>query len=196
MKPDLSMVKIVQRDTREFVHRIDARGSIVAVNSDWLAFAAENGGPASEGELLDTRLTQYIQDAETQHIYALLAQRVRSDKGTVRFPYRCDSPDCRRYFEMNVLYRPDDDQIEFRSRVLYLEPRPAVALLDAAQPRSFSEILNLCGWCKRVQTGGLWLEVEEAVRRLGLFDSVQLPRLSHGICPACVHGLESEGIRL
>jgi len=44
----------------------------------------------------------------------------------------------------------------------------------------------MCSWCKRVPDGsGRWLEVEEAVAELGLMAGPHLPRVSHGICPAC-----------
>jgi hypothetical protein len=61
------------------------------------------------------------------------------------------------------------------------EPQP---LLDPEVPRG-GETLVMCGWCDRFEVGGEWVEVEEAARRLELFNRPELPPLSHGICPDC-----------
>jgi hypothetical protein len=60
-------------------------------------------------------------------------------------------------------------------------PQP---LLDPATPRG-DEVLEMCGWCDRFEVDGEWVEVEEAARRLELFNRPELPALSHGICPDC-----------
>jgi len=50
-------------------------------------------------------------------------------------------------------------------------------------------VLRIGSWCKRVYTDAAWLEVEDAVERLGLFESEELPAISHGMCPSCETGL-------
>jgi hypothetical protein len=75
--------------------------------------------------------------------------------------------------------------IGFRSCILKEEPREPVALLDPVAVRS-DELVKICSWCKRVQLDhSEWVEVEEAVARLGLFHANQLPGLTHGMCPSC-----------
>ena len=49
----------------------------------------------------------------------------------------------------------------------------------------------MCAWCKKADVGG-WVEVEEAVRRLQLFDQARLPRITHGVCPACKETFETK----
>ena len=75
--------------------------------------------------------------------------------------------------------------VEFRSRLLRLEPRDPVPLLDASLPRAAQPPIRTCSWCKQMDVEGEWVEVEEGVRRLGLFDTADLPPISHGICPTC-----------
>jgi hypothetical protein len=48
-----------------------------------------------------------------------------------------------------------------------------------------NERVVVCGWCKRVDVSGDWLEVELAVTRLGLFNLTRLPQITHGICVDC-----------
>lgn len=171
-------------DHREFVHRIDADDRICFVNDAWLAFAGENGWRVSADAVLGSRIMAHIGDAETRHVYALLVDRIRKAGHPVQFQYRCDSPGMRRFMEMTMIRR-QPGQIEFRSRVLRLERRNPIRVLDAALPRSRERCLLLCSWCKAVQVQTAWLALEEAVQRLELLADAALPRLSHGICPAC-----------
>ena len=174
-----------QTDRREFVHRVDKDGRLRFVNDAWLAFAAENSWHTSTSEVLSSPLMAYISDPETRHIYHLLIERVRRDGRSVCFSYRCDSPDCRRFMEMRIRHDRALDQVEFRSRVLRLERRDPVALLKSGAAERSDALLTVCSWCKAVETNHAWVEVEQAVERLGLLDAQALPQISHGICPAC-----------
>jgi hypothetical protein len=48
----------------------------------------------------------------------------------------------------------------------------------------------MCGWCKRVSVRNTWVEVEDAVLELRLFEREVLPDLTHGICPGCLETTE------
>jgi hypothetical protein len=74
--------------------------------------------------------------------------------------------------------------VEFRTQVLSEEGREPQPLLERGRPHS-EEFVRVCSWCKKVDVGGRWAEVEEAVARLGLFDRPLLPQLTHGICEDC-----------
>lgn len=173
------------QDPREFVHRIDREGRIGFVNDAWLAFAAENGWHTSAAELLGSELMAFIVDAETRLIYNMLINRVREAGREASFNYRCDSPDWRRFMEMRITNIRELDQVEFRSRVLRLERREPVDLIDPSCAARSREILTMCGWCKAVRVEHAWIEVEQAVERLGILANQVLPRISHGICPDC-----------
>ena len=136
---------------------------------------------------------EQIADPETRHIYKLLIGRARGEGHEARFTYRCDSPDCRRFMEMRIHYVRALDQVEFRSRVLRLERREPVDLIDPAYASRSSEILRICGWCKAVSVDQAWIAAEKAVEQLGLLAEQALPRISHGICPDCKERLTSIG---
>ena len=175
-----------------FVHRIDADGRISYVSAEWLAFAARNDYPTSAEAELGRPLLSVIADAETRHLYALLIQRARASKRTVQFGYRCDSPDQRRWMRMHMRHLAETDEIEFSSRLLRAQTRPRVLLLEPEQGQSHSQrVLSMCSWCKAVLAEHAWVEVEQAVLRLGLFAMEAMPRISHGICPACSQRLSS-----
>lgn len=169
-----------------YVHRIDADRRISFVSTEWLAFASDNGYETSAQAELGRPLFSAIADEETCHIYKFLIQRARSSQHPLEFGYRCDSPDRRRWMQMQMRYLADTDEIEFASRLLRTEPRPLVPLiaLDRMRPSS-QQNLSMCSWCKSVLTEQAWVEVEEAVRQLRLFATDAMPRISHGICPDC-----------
>jgi hypothetical protein len=172
-------------DPREFVHRIDNDGRLQFVNDAWLAFAAENGWRISAKEVVGSDLMEHITDLETRHIYGLLIDRAWRQGRRARFNYRCDSPDCRRFMEMRINHDSTLDQVVFRSRVLHMERRAPVDLMNPLHDTRSDEILRVCGWCKAVRVEDAWLEVELAVEKLGILSEQVLPQISHGICPGC-----------
>ncbi|MBK5930036.1 hypothetical protein [Halochromatium salexigens] len=177
------------------MHRIDADGRIRYVSADWLAFAAENDYPTTAEAELGRPLFSAIVDEETRHIYALLIQRARASRRTLQFGYRCDSPDQRRWMRMHMRYLANSDEVEFSSRLLRVQARPRVPLLERPQEQPHSHrVLSMCSWCKAVLAEQAWVEVEQAVKQLQLFTMEAMPRISHGICPDCSQRLSSPEI--
>lgn len=164
---------------------VNAADQISSVNEEWLAFAEANQGSTLLAPgILGRSLWDFIGDMETQHIYGVLHNRVRSRGSPVRLSFRCDAPERRRLLQLDIL--PDRDlDLLYRVRTLKQESRPIVPLLDPRLSRE-ERFVTMCGWCKRVAVSpGTWLEVEEAVAALGLFDERRPPQLTHGICGEC-----------
>jgi hypothetical protein len=165
-----------------YIHRIDADNVIEFVNDVWLRFAAENWDAEKAERVVGTSLWDYVCDWGVRHLYEVLLGHVRETGQPVRVPYRCDSPDARRYMEMDVVPLPKD-RVEFRCRTIREEPRDPVPVLDAEAPRG-GEMLVMCSWCKRINVPP-WMEAEDAIRELELFDAPTMPPISHGICEEC-----------
>ena len=52
----------------------------------------------------------------------------------------------------------------------------------------------ICSLCKQVFAAGAWLELDEAIERLGRFDSTRVPRLEQTVCETCrALGNEAQG---
>jgi len=171
-------------DERVFIHTVDASGNISGVNDEWVDFAAENGAPELTGEAVAGRpIWDFMEGKETRHISRLILDKVRKTGRTITLPYRCDSPDLKRYLEMEISMG-EQGQVVFRSKVLRMEKRVHAGLLDAGAPRS-ERMLTICSWCRRVRLPAGWAEVDEAVRRLGLFSMDTLPQITHGMCEDC-----------
>lgn len=172
-------------------YELDAELRIRAVDPAWSAFAQAN--EAAELVVppgpLDQPVFGYIQDATTAHLYQRLFERVLRTARPVGFRFRCDSPEVRRFLEMEI--RPGRSSgLQLHTRVVRLEPRAPSPLLDRAGQRG-GALLRMCSWCKAVDVGDRWCEVEDAVIALRLFERELLPAITHGICPPCHKRVEA-----
>lgn len=171
-------------------YSLDASDCIVGVNEAWVASAELNDGEAVlPPGIIGRSLWECIVDSPTKAVYRGLLARVRERGEPVRFEFRCDTPVRRRLLEMRIAWTPSaaGPVMSFTTRPVRVESRASMALLDTGTPRS-SEVLVMCGWCKRISDGrGNWEEVEVAVERLQLFGRPILPAISHGMCEDCRH---------
>jgi hypothetical protein len=170
--------------TRALSYAIDEHDHLVKVDQGFYSFAEENGWDEA-GTSLGRSLWDYVAGEDLKKIQRLLLRRLRDEVRDVELPFRCDGPDVRREMDIRILARPGGRAVLFSARLRSEEERDAFQpLLDPAARRG-DETLSMCGWCDRFEVEGEWLEVEEAARRLGLFERTEMPTLSHGICPDC-----------
>jgi len=179
-------------DHRSFIWIIDDADKIVHVNDDWLAFAGENTAPQlTASVVLDQRIWRFIQGQETVYLYKQIFARLRAGKSPVKFPFRCDSPDCRRFMEMKLSLLAGG-AIQFIAQILRQEWRQPLDILDASRDIS-EEFLKICSWCKKVNIPGRgWGEIEAAIEALDLFGHHSMPRMTHTICDACYDAIKLE----
>jgi hypothetical protein len=171
-------------------YRINPDDEILEVNEGWQHFAlANDAAHLADEKVIGRLLWGFISDDATRHLYQQIVKRVRQGVHTT-FTLRCDGPSCRRHLEMTI--RADETgNVEFETTVLKSEDREAIPLLDPRVARS-GEMLRVCAWCNRIDTGsGEWMEVEEAIRHLGLFELDAMPQLTHGVCDECFDFMES-----
>jgi hypothetical protein len=170
---------------QRILYRLDAADRIEATGGEWERFARANGAPDLDPEVvLNRRLWEFVAGEEVRELLRLVFVRARATGGTVRLPFRCDSPSERRFMELLVHPLPASG-LEVESRVLRAEPRAYVPLLERSSRLRYGTI-SICSWCLKIRLlGGAWVEVEEAVEAMDLFSSADLPNLSHGICRPC-----------
>ncbi len=167
-------------------YRINGNEVITAIEGCWDAFARTNGAPELlQQRVIGTELMQHISGSGTRQLYRELIALVRRESGReFRFPFRCDSPELRRYLQMTV-HSPDGQTVVFSSHLLREEPRAYQGLLDR-QTQYSGSLVVMCSWCKRVRISEThWVELEEGIEQLGLMNGGPYPRISHGICPSC-----------
>ena len=176
-------------------YRIDSEGRIVWVDDGFRSFADENGAVGLAERVLGADLFSQMTGAPVVAVYRALLTRLASVREPVSFDYRCDASNVRRRMRMRVRTL-DDDGFEFVSITLDVAPRVAVPLElvtgSLEPPPPDEELLHLCAWCKRVAISGVgWVEVEDAVTDRGLLDRLDLPHVTHAVCPRCEAGLMS-----
>ncbi len=115
----------------------------------------------------------------------MLLRRIRGELRSVDLAFRCDGPDVRREMEIHIAAQSSGRFVLFSARLRGEERRDEFQPLLAAETPRGEETLTMCGWCDRFLVGGEWVEVEEAVARLGLFALPELPGVGHGVCPDC-----------
>lgn len=167
------------------VYEVDSDLRIIGVDDGWTRFAEANRAPelASPRGPIGQSVLHCIADATSATIYERLFEHVMRTQSPVAFPIRCDAPFRRRFLRLRIAPRGGGG-LRIETTVMRTEERPAVALLDPDVPRA-GAALRMCGWCKAVDTGARWCEVEEAVAELRLFERESLPPTTHGMCPEC-----------
>jgi hypothetical protein len=169
----------------EVAYRVDAHARITFVNDRWDGFARANGAPQlADGAVIGRLMREFISDDETWQLYGLLMRHANRVSRPFTLRFRCDAPHAQRFMQMRI-EALDDGQIEFESHALEVRPRRAIAVLTAAAPRDPSHLLHICSWCNRGEVDGRWMEIDEVVTTLGLFEGQPLPRLTHGVCDDC-----------
>lgn len=166
-------------------YRLDAQDRIVSVGDTWLPFAVANDAQHLTPEaVVGQSVWGYITDPETRYIYRVILDSVRRHGDPISVPLRCDSPTLRRHLELTVNATGDGD-LGVQTRLLRVEEREHVGILATSVNRS-GTMTVVCSWCKKVKLApDEWVEVEEAVHRLGLFTTSAQPSLTHGICSPC-----------
>jgi hypothetical protein len=178
-------------DAEPLLYSLDERDRIVRVNDAWTAFALDNDAPElAREQVLDRPIWEFLNDSTTRQIYRSLVSRVRAGR-EARFPLRCDSPDLRRYLNM-IITPARENHVSFEVVVVAVEPRPTQRIWDRRTIRS-DRLLVVCAWCKHVHVNGEWMEIEDALTPLRIFESEPLPALTHGICGACNRAMEAVG---
>jgi hypothetical protein len=175
----------VSGDRSTIFYDLDEKNRIAATGGDWNRFALENGAPElAESSLTGQPIWRYVEGDEVRFLFQVLLDRARQRGNAVGVPFRCDSPSQRRFMTMNVRALPDG-LVRVETVLDRVEPRQYIPLLERS-PRLLYGMLSMCSWCKRIRLfNRQWVEVEEALQRLNLFTSDDLPALTHGICLEC-----------
>jgi hypothetical protein len=175
-------------------YQVDAEDRIINIDGAWSAFARENGGQSLLNNPPIGRLIwDLIRGMSTRNIYHIIMKQVRKTGHPARFPFRCDSPDVRRYMEMKISLG-EAGSLWFQTSIAKVVAADGNNVSNyAASPTK--ELVQMCAWCDRVQVGDEWLPLEVAIWSLGLLDTPEAPPISHDICLSCYNQLHKKTIR-
>ncbi len=165
---------------------IDQHGQIVSVSDTWSLVALDNGSAddLKPDDIIGRSLFDFMSDEHCKELYKALIRKVQITGEPSSFPFRCDTPTRRRLMDLRITKTPEN-QLEFEAELLIDDERPEPCmLLDADRPSSDEEV-TICSWCKFVNVGDNWFEVEDAMKALGLTNESLLPKLKHAVCEQC-----------
>lgn len=168
------------------VYRINSTDTIIGVSGNWHAYADGNAwtGHWRPDDVVGQKLWDFIKGPETRHLYRELFRQVRGGRRCRPIPFRCDSPTERRFLELFLETLPGE-QIEITSRIVRIERRSPVRLLETDTPRS-KNFITICSMCKKIKMSQeQWVEIEAGLAHLRLFEDVEMPKLTHGLCFRC-----------
>ncbi len=178
-------------ESATYSYVIDEHDALVCVDDAWVDFARDNDAPELTRSFVTGRpIWDFIAGDETRELYARLFASVRASNASRTFPFRCDSPNLYRFMELQLV--PSGvSGIELRGRLLREQARVHCSILDRALARD-DYSFPACSLCTRIFAFGSWLETDEAVRRLGAFDTERPPGLEYTVCDDCRRRVDRE----
>ncbi len=82
-------------------YSIDKADHIRFINEGWLQFACQNaGGHLNRAYVIGKSIWDFIEGEDLRQIYRHIFKAVRMKQQAAVFKFRCDSPVCRRYFQL------------------------------------------------------------------------------------------------
>lgn len=172
------------------VYIVDKNDTIQYVNSAWEDFAKNNGAAGLNADwVIGKSIWPFIQGPEMQQLYRHCFENVRCSKKGVQIPCRCDSPNHRRFINLEILPL-DASGLEIRCLLIKEEERSEVPVFSN-EIRRDKQSFGMCSVCNRVHISSVgWVEVEEAVGRLNMLSDYWLPSLTPTVCEDCHQVLE------
>ena len=167
-------------------YTVDRTDTIVAVSGQWDAFARENGGEKLlASAVIGRKLDQFINGDATRMFVRTMIMSARTLKRPIYRPYRCDSSKDKRFMEMTILPR-EDGMVEVIHRELHHEPLAQKIPLIVAPKGSSGTFHKRCSLCNRIETQGVWNEIDEALNTNRLEPGTRSLKVVYGVCPDCL----------
>ena len=170
-------------------YQIDQDDVITEIDGGWDEFALSNAGEkALRSQMLGTKLFSSIQNAETISLYQQINDEVRATGDPVSLPFRCDSPECKRLFQLSVL-PTEHDGLTFHSR-MHSDVTRLYPLHVLSREREHDGLsIPMCSICKCIQAyPPTWSDLDEGIRSLNHINP-PYPKLHQTICPDCAQSI-------
>jgi len=170
----------------------DRNHTIVHLSEHWGAFARSCFPvPLLARDVVHRNLRAFISDETAWECYRIILDRVAKDQRPVTLTARCDGAVPR---AMSLTFSPlNEDAVQCQWS--FHPPTESSNLPPPAlrvPVRQRQELLRMCGWCHNVYVAGEWKKIEKVAASMRLMEAVELPKITHGICPCCVAELRAE----
>lgn len=162
---------------------LDISDVIVDIGPGWEEFARENNAPELDvRKVIGRNVIDFVSGDVTRMYVRTILQSARLMRRPMVRPYRCDSPDQRRFMEMRLTME-DSGLLCWEHRMVRAEQlqrrmdfRPAAGLHAA-------KCVVRCSMCNRLKSPAGWAEPDQGEMPQRCDDG-SIPVI-YGICPTC-----------
>ena len=165
-------------------YTLDRANRIVGVGGSWDNFALENDASnLLEPHVLGREIIDFVVGDTTRIFLFTMLDSSRVLEKPITRPYRCDSPQYRRFMEMTLEPRPQG-VIELRHRLLRVEAVDYPIKFTAVPGNAPKGLIKRCSMCNQIKIKGDWLESSEAISK-GLLAKADQCQVIYGVCENC-----------
>ena len=141
------------------IYWLDGNDKIVSVNHSWDQFALDNDGAHLISlDILGKSIWEFVCGDVTRMWLETLFTLARLRGTPVMRPYRCDSPNIRRYMSLNIVLE-SSSVLRVEHLILSTELREIPVYMQAAKRFSVNVSLR-CSICGRMEFDNSWVEPE------------------------------------
>lgn len=170
-------------DHQPIVCIINPDNIVIDVNQAWDYFALQNNCPESTRiGVLEKSILDAVSGKVTKQYWRDLLARAWLSTQPLKIDYRCDSPDTKRWMQME-LCRLEDGNMRISHIQLASEKRTPAIHFKLASQRSSSTHIR-CSICNRLKENDHWHEAETLIKTGNNAGSVYLPVI-YGVCTDC-----------
>lgn len=162
------------------IYTLDQKQRIIGLDGPWDEFYQENGGAGlSFTEIEGQSIFRYVTGDHTRMWLQSIIQLVMAGGKPVERPYRCDSPEMRRYMQMRVV-PAGPGTMTFEHHLLSMEPREKTVDIHYGGVFTRKDLRMRCSVCGRIRLEGRWLEPE-----LGVSGNGNKVMVTYTVCESC-----------
>ena len=142
------------------IYWLDGNDKIILVSPSWDQFALDNDGEhVISSDILGKTIWEFVHGDVTRMWLETLFTLARLRGTPVVRPYRCDSPNIRRYMSLNIALE-NSNVLRVEHIILSTEPREIPVYMQAAKRLSTNFNLR-CSICGRMEFETSWVEPED-----------------------------------
>lgn len=161
---------------------LDADDRIVGVCGAWDRFARENdGGSALAADVVGRPVWRFMTGDQTRMWLDALLQRVRLNGKPIERPYRCDSPDQKRFMRMTIS-SAGSGRLQLHHSVLHTESIANRLNLRYSMLNE-DRIFTRCSICNRLRVNFHWEEIDRIPPSAA--DARRPIGIRYDVCLAC-----------
>lgn len=167
---------------------LDGNDVIVRVGEGWDDFARENDARGIDARhVIGRNLLDFIEGDATRMYVRTLIQSARLLRRPLQRNYRCDSPDSKRFMEMQLIMEASG-LLRFEHRTVGIEPmrQPVRFRLAPGATARPGPCLVRCSICNQVKGPGGWVEPDALVPAQDVVADPGDWPVIYGVCPRCI----------